>query len=100
MRRLAPLGLFLALGATSCITAEAECHQQALSLLGCCPFCDENCKVSDEDLRSLGCGTDVAATTPDGGAPSTSNEPESSKDPEPSEPNEPNEPTSQGSQPD
>lgn len=49
MLRLIPIGLvLLATGASSCITAESECHQRARAMLGCCPFCDEDCKVSKD----------------------------------------------------
>jgi len=49
MLRLIPLGLMLlATGASSCITAESECHQRARAMLGCCPSCDEDCSVSKD----------------------------------------------------
>jgi hypothetical protein len=89
MRRLIPVGfVLLAASATSCITAEAECHQQAISMLGCCPFCDDSCVVSDDQLHELGCGGDVIQKNASDkqADPAASSEPEGSKEPDSSEP--------------
>jgi hypothetical protein len=46
------LGLLLAGGLAACASPEAQCHQRAIALLGCCPFCDANCDVSkDPDAK-------------------------------------------------
>jgi hypothetical protein len=63
-RLLARVGLLLLAGsAGSCISGEAECHRRAMAMLGCCPFCDENCDVSknaDAKFAEDACLADLA----------------------------------------
>jgi hypothetical protein len=65
MRRLLRcVGVLLLLsGSGSCLSEEAQCHQRAMALLGCCPFCDASCTVSsnpDAKWAEESCLADLA----------------------------------------
>lgn len=73
----------------ACGSPEAECHRRAQLLLQCCPFCDEECKISkDAEAQLVASDCLAAAADPeahqdDGEAPApVSDEP---AEPTPSE---------------
>lgn len=94
-RLLARLGVLLLAGAAgSCVSGEAECHRRATAMLGCCPFCDENCNVSknaDARFAEDACLADLAeqrqeappdvTSDDDGGATQVGDDGETTLDP-------------------
>ncbi len=58
MRYLLLAGSLVAVAASCLLSAEHACHQRVLAAHGCCPFCQDDCEVSEE-LLERECGADA-----------------------------------------